>query len=200
MSKFFVSAPAKLHASLVEEASQINWDVSYTYSPNKEGSVVEREVYNLLSLLQTEEVFLAPSQVEKDKEYLSYLDTSLKVDVLAKVGKFYLCWQIKSSTEGAKKHLALDKVTFKGKSFSAPGLIVLDSWEEGKLGWKLQALSEISQISGIPVRNSVVSSINKWKKLRKLKVLPSSMITPKEGVILTTLGLIQIQGKEVKFM
>ena len=200
MAKFFVSAPAQFHVSLVKEASQINWDVSYKPNPNKEGSIVEREVYNLLLLLQAEEVFLAPSQIKKGKEYLSYLDTKLKADVLIKVGNFYLCWQVKSSMERAKEHLALEKVTFQGKSYPAPGLIVMDSWEKGKLGWKLQVLSEISQISGVPVRTEVIASVEKWKKLRKLKVLPTSMITSEEGVILTTLGLIQIQGKEVKFM
>ena len=211
MAKFFVSAPAQYLQTLIKEASEINKQIGYPVAdPNKEGLKLERDVFHLLQLLEVEEVFFPPSKTVKETCYLSYLDTCLKVDVCVKVKNYYLCWQIKAGMDEAKKHLALQKVTFKDKSYPVPGLIVISTWEKAKVGWKVQVLSEISQVSGIPVRTDVVETINKWKNLKtalkkkkeekKPIALPSSVFSPEEGVVLTTLGLIQIQGKEVKFM
>lgn len=206
MSKFFVSAPVKLSKAVVKAAKALNLDTSYPLNKQAEGAKVELDAYHLLLLLDADEVFMPPSKVEKGRQFLSYLDTTLKVDILLRVGNFYLCWQVKSSMEVAKKHMKLDKVTFQGKSYPAPGLIVMDSWEKGKLGWKLQVLSQVSQISGIPVRSDVINAVEKWKKLKaafqetsKVKVitLPTSVFSPEEASTLTTLGLIQVQGTKV---
>lgn len=210
MSKFFVSTPVKLPASVIKAAKALNIDTSYLLNKEAEGAKVEIDVYHLLLLLDADEVFMPPSKVEKGRQFLSYLDTTLKIDILVRVGSFYLCWQVKSSMEVAKKHMELDKVTFQGKSYPAPGLIVMDSWEKGKLGWKLQVLSQVSQTSGIPVRPDVINAVEKWKKLKaafkekdnpkKVVTLPSSVFSPEESVNLTTLGLIQVQGTNVKIM
>lgn len=203
MAKAFISAPVQYPASLIKSASELNKKVGYEYKPNKEGAELERQVFSLLQLLEAEEVFFPPSKVIKETLYLSYLDTDLKVDICLKVNNFYLCWQIKAGMEEAKKHLALEKVTFKDKSYPVPGLIVIATWEKGKIGWKLEVLSKIAQVSGVPIRQEVITGIEKWKKLHeklKGKLLPSSVFSPQESVWLTTLGLIQVQGTNVKII
>ena len=192
MTTTFISAPVSLYISLVKNASQINWDVSYPVKGGKEiGMIVEKEVYELLLLLEVEEVFLPPCQVKGGKLYLSYLDTKLKVDILLKVkGGNYLAFQVKSSLDLISKFKE-DKPSFKGKSYPLPGLIVIDHKKGvSSLGWKYKLLLDIAKISGVTLKEEVVSSVNKWKKLRTLKKIPLGILKPMEVKILHTLNLV----------
>lgn len=196
---YLVSAPTSFHTSLVKEASQINWDVSYPLPNEKrEGSVIEREVYELLLLLNAEEVFLPPSKVKGNKNYLSYLDTTLKVDVLMKIGNHYLGWQVKSSLALVDSHLEKGKVTFKGKAYPLPGLIVIDHKKNSNVNWKYKLLVSIAEQAGVPIKEEVVLAISKWKPLRKLDKIPLGILKPDEVKILSTLGLVVVKSDHLQ--
>ena len=201
MTTTFVSAPTSYSSKLVKEASQINWDVSYPYYPEEPGFLVEREVYELLLLLEVEEVFLPPSQVVDKMIYLSYLDTSLKIDLIIKIKQGdYLGFQVKSCLGQAASFKKV-KPSFKGKGFPLPGLVIIDH-KAGKtsLGWKYKLLLEIANVSGVTLKEEVVSSVNKWKKLRTLKKIPNGILKPMEVKILHTLALVIINSDHILAM
>ena len=200
MAKFFISAPAIFPSSIVEEGKKINYGVSYPHNKKKEGHKVEVDVYNLLLLLEADEVFMPPSEVRGNQEYLSFLDTCLKVDILVKVGETYFTWQVKSNVPKAKEYLnKYKKVSFNKKAYPAPGVIMLDSYSEGKVGWKYLCLREISRTSGIPIQPAVLQAVEKWRKLAKAKIkeIPIKVFSVQECTFLTVLGLITFLNSRV---
>lgn len=202
MAKFFVSAPVIYPISLVKAASKIDYSIGYNADESR-GEAAEKEVYSLLSMLQFDEVYLSPSKILNGSKYLCPLDLGLKVDVVAVLGKKAACYQIKSSLGGVKDYLKkTERVLFNDKAYPVPGVIMIDSNKEAGVGWRLKVLEELSKSTGVSIKEDVQASIDKWKPLRaKLKQIPNTgLLKPNECLVLTQLGLIQVQGKVVKLM
>lgn len=196
---YLVTAPGVFHQSIKAEADKTNPNVSYPIGNGKqEGFIVEEEVYKLLLLLDAEGVFMPPSKIKKGKKYLSFWDTTLKVDILIKVGKLYLGWQVKSSLALVDKHLQNKEVTLNGKSYPTPGLIVIDHKQQGaKVNWKYKLLVAIAEQAGVPLKPEVVNAIKNWQPLRTLKdkQIPLGILKPEEVHILSILGLVVVKPK-----
>jgi hypothetical protein len=119
----------------------------------------------------------------------SALDEFLKIDIVIEQdseGLRCLVFQVKSSDKGANKHLSLETVTYRGKEYSVPPVLVPDR----KM---VDLLRELSEFTRIPIRKEILDLLEVSSR-SKGKDLPAVLFKPEQLRAITLLCLGKIQG------
>jgi hypothetical protein len=140
------------------------------------GKKTELYLINILKLLQLDEVYLV--------ENYTILDCVYQVDIAVKRDDQWLGFQVKAGDYGFNKH----------KKSSSIGVVQCTPDSES-----LKLLIELSKWLNVPIRNSVIEELQKWKKVKQLKVKLRSdrrlSLFPLDWKLLTLLKLVRFNGE-----
>lgn len=172
----------KMTNKLVVRAN--NDDTGRRYETN-ERNLYEGLYRNLALLLEIEDAWTS--------DLGSALDEFLKVDLVIQdyndlVEGKVLVFQIKSSKFGADKHLYLCEVKYQNNKFLVPPVLVPDKPY-------LELLLELSEFTGIPLRENTIAAIELYKATRG-KTFPRFTFKSYNNVWLT-LQLATIKGDSI---
>jgi hypothetical protein len=195
-----VELPLELPSHVVREASNLYINKGYFNGGKevKKGRKLENLIYGIFTLLDAIPS-LAYGLVNDDIYYPSYLD-AMGIDIMIDLGNTHLCYQIKSSIVGMKVYKErVGRVQWNGVVYPSPGVLFVNVDATPK-GWKLSLLREVSRITGVGIRTSVLEAIKlitAIKSSNKIKTLPSRVLDLEVKRVLTVLSLIEVKGDTV---
>jgi hypothetical protein len=147
-----------------------------TKSAVDKGKKTELYLINILKLLQLDEVYLV--------ENYTILDCVYQVDIVVKRDDQWLGFQVKSGQYAFNQH----------RNKSSVGVVQCTSETES-----LKLLIELSKWLDVPIRDSVIKQLRRWKQVKEMKVKLRSdrrfKLFPLDWKLLTLLKLVKFNGE-----
>jgi hypothetical protein len=131
---------------------------------------------NILKLLQLDEVYLV--------ENYTILDSVYQVDIAVKRNDQWLGFQVKSSEYAFYQH----------RNKSSVGVVQCTSDTES-----LKLLIELSKWLDVPIKDSVIEELRKWKQVKQMEIKSRTdlrfKLFPLDWKLLTLLKLVRFNGE-----
>jgi hypothetical protein len=140
------------------------------------GKKTELYLVNILKLLQLDEVYLV--------ENYTILDSVYQVDIAVKRNDQWLGFQVKSSEYAFYQH----------RNKSSVGIVQCTSDTES-----LKLLIELSKWLDVPIKDSVIEELRKWKQVKQMEIKSRTDLRfksfPVDWKLLTLLKLVRFNSE-----